>query len=189
MDDTPTDYQKENNRLNTRNPIFALLTLVCLISSAVCVIVDLAITHTLTWSWYPLSSIAYAWLIFTPLLIKRNILAVWLTPVSIFVIPYLLLLERLTPNGNWFNKLALPIAIIGIVVLWLCSFIVKGLRKKNNWLMAAVLVFILCTVVAPVVTVIVFEYNGEQVVFFTTNFLYIPVSATISAVLCITGIA
>jgi len=176
---------KENIRIS-RKQCFVILSLVFSLAISVCVIVDIAVTNELTWSLYPLLSIAYVWLICTSLLAKKNSLIIWLFLISATLLPYLFLLEKLTPIDDWFNELALPIAIIGIASLWICSFVVKYL-KRNKWFMIAAIVFILCVVVAILVNIVVFDYMGEEVRFLNTNFLYIPVSALLSVIFCITG--
>lgn len=45
---------------------FSIFTAICLIAVILCVICDLAISKTLTWSLISISSITFAWLILLP---------------------------------------------------------------------------------------------------------------------------
>ncbi len=108
-----------------------------LLSSVICLVVNLAIDQRLTWSFIPLISIGcinLIWLTFERATNQRLIKA-WLC-LSLLTLPYLWLLERILVNSQYigsqgFFKLAAPISLIWLALLWL-SVIIQ-LKRKWHW--------------------------------------------------------
>ena len=96
----------------------------------VCLICDFAITGKLTWSWYPISSIFYMWLLVIPAVIwrKRGVF-ISLICTSLFTIPYLYALERIIGIDRIIMPIGIPVSIVSILYLW----IVYVLLVKSKW--------------------------------------------------------
>ena len=105
--------------------IFILISICCLLAIFVCAVVDFVTTSGFTWSLQAIVSLVFGWFLSTPLLMTSRNFAKWLVPLTILVLPYLLLLEMSMQHRGWFVGLALPVAIVGIVTLWACFFLAK----------------------------------------------------------------
>lgn len=80
-------------------------------------IVDFALNSRFTWSLLPISAIVYLWLCTAPILIaKKRKTDMVLVAGSVFLYPFLFILDRLT-GGGWFVKIGLPMALAGTVLL------------------------------------------------------------------------
>ena len=96
-------------------------------------IINIAVSNQLTWALYPILSILYAWVITaTALLTKNRKLLVTFIVASVFLIPYLILLEVITPANGWFASYALPISILVIVSVWIFFFTFVKLKTKKT---------------------------------------------------------
>ena len=95
--------------------------------------VNIAVSTELTWALYPILSIIFAWAIAsTAILSKNRKLLVTFFVTSALLIPYLYLLEKLTPLDGWFIGYALPIAIISIITIWVFYFAFAKLRASRS---------------------------------------------------------
>lgn len=95
-----------------------------------CIICDLAISRGFTWSLYPIVSIIFLWLIIVPFLYKKQSILSMFISFSIFLIPYIFCLERIS-QINWFLTIGLPNAIILIAYLWIIYYVFT--IKKLRW--------------------------------------------------------
>ena len=129
---------------------FMLFTLACFIGAGVCLIVDMAINRHVVWSSYPLLSIALGWLVLSPLLIKKHGLVVSMGAASLLTVPFLYLLNKITPGGDWFQPVGLPSAVIGVAALW-AFYCLFRFAKFNLWYKFAVAVFLSAVVVSPAI--------------------------------------
>ena len=133
-----------------RKLFFMLFTLACFIGAGVCLIVDIAIHRQVVWSVYPLLSIAFGWLIFSPLLLKKHGLVISMAAASLLSPVFLYLLNKITPGGDWFLPLGLPSAAVGAAALWV-FYVLFRFAKINPWYKAAVIVFLSGAVIGPVI--------------------------------------
>jgi len=155
-------YMTEANKIGStkskgwRKIAFMGIVMLCLIGMGVPMVVNLAVSGAITWALYPILANAYAIAVCTPLLAKRNSAALWLASASAFTLPFLYFLDILTPGREWFMGLALPIYAINVIAVWICFFIAK--RAKNKWLGSALIVFISCVIISPVVNLLVLNF-------------------------------
>ena len=126
--------------------VFALS---CFIAIGTCVIVDLAINRKITWGMYPILSIPFGFLIITPLIAKKNGMVLSLSSLTISILPFLYLIEKITPVKEWFCPLGLPITIFSIITIWISYFILRFL-KINVWYKVAIVVFICGVIMSPI---------------------------------------
>ncbi len=98
--------------------VSGLFSAVLLTGTVICFICDAATSGGLTWSPVPVSSMAFGWAVLFPVfaLEKRGI-AVGLLSLSVFIVPYLFLLSRLTDTAEVFS-IGAAMAAISIVFLW-----------------------------------------------------------------------
>jgi len=189
-------YMTETNKIGSTKSVgwrkiaFMGIVILCLIGMGVPIIVNLAVSGAITWAMYPILANTYAIAILTPLLAKRNSAALWLAAVSIFTLPFLYFLDILTPGREWFMGLALPIYAINVIAVWICFFIAK--RTKNKWLGSALIVFISCVIISPVVNLLVYDFISRfAVISAMGTWLDIAITVTVgivvTAVLLIVG--
>lgn len=97
-------------------------------------IVDFALNKGLTWSLFPISSIVFLWLCILPLFFfKKHKVNMALLSTSIFLVPFLYILCRLT-GGNWFGSIAMPVLLASLTMVWLIRFVfATKLTGWNKW--------------------------------------------------------
>ena len=116
--------RKDENNM-TKNVILSILfSAALLIGIMVCLICNIAISGNLTWSFIPVSSIVFAWVITFPSIIwgKRGII------VS-FIVPYLFLLGSLLKVKEVFSVGAV-MAVASIIFLWIIVAVFKRMERK-----------------------------------------------------------
>lgn len=123
----------ENNR--TRNGILSLLfSVTLLIGIMVCLICNMAISGTLTWSLIPVSSIVFAWIIaFPAMTMRKRGMIVSLISLSAFICPYLYLLSLLTKEKGVFS-IGAVMAAASIVFLWVIAAVFHCIDKTRRFL-------------------------------------------------------
>jgi hypothetical protein len=150
-------------RLAKKNKLmFLLLSFGCIVAIGVCVICDIALNKKLVWSWYPLFSVAFGWVVLAPLTLggKRGLWFSLLT-LTISVLPFLWLLERVTPVSGWFDEIAAPSAVITLAATWLMALIVRFI-KMSGWYLAAVAVFLYGVIAGTAVRFYVSGFLGQN---------------------------
>lgn len=120
--------RKEEHYTAKNKIISALYSAALLLGIGVCLICDIAITGSFTWSPIPISSIVLAWVISFPSILwgKRGMFASLLA-ISVFVFPYLFLLSRLVNIWEVFS-VGSAVAAASIAFLWVIAAILK-----HNW--------------------------------------------------------
>lgn len=165
---------------------FKVLSLFCLIAIAVCCICNVVISKGFTWAWYPLLAIPFAWAVASPpLLAKKYRIAAALAALTVLITPFLYLLERLTPVNGWFSVLGAPVAVIGIIAVWITYFLVRFV-KINRWYLSAALVFLYGVVVSSVANYLADAFLGNNFLSLH-NIVNILSCTAITALLCILG--
>lgn len=124
--------RKDENNITKNGIISILFSVVFLIGIMVCLICNIAISSSLTWSLIPVGSIVFAWAISFPSIIlgKKGIFVSCMS-FSIFIVPYLFLLSSLIKVKEVFS-IGAAIAVTSIVFLWIiiAIFIRIGKEKK-----------------------------------------------------------
>ena len=116
-----------------KNRIISIIfSALCIIGIIICVICDLVISKTLTWSLITISSITFAWIISFPIIsfgskgISKGIVL-----LSISIIPFLYILSILI-NENYIFKIGSIISFISIMYIW-CIFGIFQLLKTRKY--------------------------------------------------------
>lgn len=164
--------KKDENNI-TKNVIIAILfSMALLIGIMVCLICNIAISGALTWSMIPVSSMIYAWVIAFPaiLLGKRGIVAC-LASLSVFTVPYLFVLSRLTGVNGVFS-IGTAAAFISVLFLWIAAAICKRIGKSSRLTAAGIIflsaipfVFVLNAVLAKLIAEPLFDVWDALTVF------------------------
>lgn len=129
---------KTTGSRNARIVVKFIITVAFAIGILVPVICNLAISGGLTWSWYPIMSIIFAWLIIMPPLhFGKKPIKISLISLSITIFLYLFGLDLITEGTSWFWTLGFPIAAVSIAYLWGMYYLFT-LSKINKWYLFAI---------------------------------------------------
>lgn len=103
-----------------------------LLGIVVCAICDVAITGSLTWSLFPVSSCIFAWVVFFPVLRfgEKGIVGSMLS-FSIGLIPFLWVIDGLVKGNQLIMPIGIRMAGISIVFLWGIYVIFRVWRKRK----------------------------------------------------------
>lgn len=121
-------------RISLRHLFSISFTCILLIGMIVCIICDLAISGSLTWSRYVISSILFAWLIFMPVIkcgCHSSGITGLLAAVSIFTIPFLYVISKIVSADNLIMSIGVKTALPSIVYLWCVYAVFRKLRSRK----------------------------------------------------------
>lgn len=124
--------KREDEKNTAKRRVFPILfSAVLLIAVLVCLICDLALSGSLTWSLIPVGSIVFAWLVSFPGIVfgKRGY-TVSLLALSVLAVPYLYLLSRLIHVDKVFS-LGTAMAAPSILFLWIVAAVFRRIGKGN----------------------------------------------------------
>ena len=118
-DDRAINNASHRDRILGRTMYTCVFSGILLIGALVCGICDMAITGSFTWSLYPITSIAFAWLLLFPLVWWKGhgVLGCLLT-LSIFLIPFLYVLDHVIQGSPSILPIGIRMAVISLVFLW-----------------------------------------------------------------------
>lgn len=146
------DKALKNKVRSFRSIAAVVFTAGLLIGIIVCGICDLAVSGGFTWSWFPVSACVFAWTVFFSVIkLGGKGVVVSLGAVTVFIVPFLAVLDMLTGGGVM--AVGVPMAVIGIVYMW-CVFAVFKIMRGRKLLAAAVsllLVIPVCLVINLIV--------------------------------------
>lgn len=152
--------------------IAILFSVALLIGITVCLICNIAISGSLTWSMIPVSSMIYAWVIAFPAIIlgRRGIFSS-LVSLSVFTVPYLFVLSRLTGVNGVFS-IGTAAAFVSILFLWIVAAICKHIGKSGRltaagitFLSAIPFVFVINAILAKLIAEPLFDVWDALTVF------------------------
>ena len=130
--------------------IFISFSAACILAIITCLIVDFALNRAITWAMYPIITVPFGWLLFTPLLVRKHGVLLSLCSLTVISLPLLFLLEKITPVSGWFAPVAIPSAVIGTGAIWLI-FLLFRFVKISPWYKSAITVFILGVLANPAI--------------------------------------
>lgn len=143
---------------------FLILTLLCVYAAAVCMICDFAINGAFTWAVFPVSAVLFGYLVLSPALYFRSSrFTLSLISLSIFILPFLLVMAHST-GGGWFFPVAVPCALAGLSWLWLVRLAFAFTQRSILRTMGCAL--LLMPVVDFTVSFAVGRYTASAVVTF-----------------------
>lgn len=154
--------RKDENNM-TKNVIISILFSVTLLTGIIaCLICNLAISGSLTWSLIPVSSIVFVWAISFPgiMLGKRGIIVSFIS-LSVFIVPYLFLLSSLIKAKEVFSVGAV-MAVASVVFLWIIVAVFNRIGKSGK-LVALGTTFLLAIPFIFIVNVLLSKLIAEPV--------------------------
>lgn len=108
-----------------------------LLGIIVCVVCDIAISGTFTWSRYPTSSVLFAWLVLLPLVKSgEKGIVCSLAALSLLIVPFLCVLDYLI-GGASIVPIGTYAALVSILYLWIVWFLFHKM-KSRKWLAGGV---------------------------------------------------
>jgi transcriptional regulator with XRE-family HTH domain len=156
-----TNKVSKQRNIKNKSIVTIVVSLLVLISIFICTLCDLAISKTISWSIIPSSAIVLAWLIIIPIIrLKKNRLMISMISLSIFIIPFLWIIEQNT-KGHWLNSVGIPIAIASLSYLWIDIFIFcyTKLSKYYGLSIAFIILPILDIVIDKVLGRLAIDYS------------------------------
>jgi hypothetical protein len=165
--------------------LFMIFTLMCFIAAGICLIVDFALTRSITWSGISIASIVLGWFIICPLLFNKFQIPLSLATLSVVIFPYLWYIARITSPVSWFSTLGIPIGIIGIAFIWIIYLLFR-LIKIHILYKSAVAVFLSTVIASPIINHIVAFYTVETAPLLQ-DIVNIFAGITVTALLAIWG--
>jgi len=118
-----------------------ILTVILLFAAVICLIVNYSIDHMLSWSLYPVGALMVVWATLAPLMIMKKYRVLGLfSGLTITLIPFLFLIQYLSPVKGWIISLALPLAFLFLSVLGLSMLAFAYI--KNKWYAIAAAIFL-----------------------------------------------
>lgn len=130
---------------------------IILVLMAILCIINYSISQTLNWSLYPIGALFMVWATIAPVIgLPRYKLLGLFIGLSITLIPFLYMIANLSGEGEWFEPLALPLALsfLGTVGI----FLVFQSRLRNKWYTGAVAFFLFGVVLNYTVGEIIRQY-------------------------------
>lgn len=113
------EHSHEEKKASVLRIAFICLIFSFIISSFVCMLCDFILSRSFSWSLIVVGGDIVAFLMSAPFfLMKRHRFAASLGGLTVSILPYLFLIERLTGSENWVLPLALPITVLSLVCLW-----------------------------------------------------------------------
>ncbi len=153
--------RKDENKLGSVI-ISLLFSAILLIGIIVCLICDIAISGELTWSFIPVGSIVFAWVISFPIvLLRKKGIFVSLVSLSIFIVPYLFLLSNLVNVKEVFS-VGSVMAVVSIVFLWIIVAVFSRIEKTRK-LFALGIIFLLAIPFVLIINITLSEMIEEPV--------------------------
>ena len=154
--------RKDENNITKNGIISILFSVILLIGIMVCLICNIAISGSLTWSLIPVGSIIFAWAISFPSIIlgKKGIFVSCMS-FSIFIVPYLFLLSSLIKVKEVFS-IGVAIAVTSIVFLWVIIATFNRIGKEKKFV-ALGITFLSAIPFMIIINMILSKIIGEPV--------------------------
>ena len=136
------EYSGEISRQKRSRIVFPILSAALALPAFICLLVNYCIDQAFTWSIYPLASLLLCFFVLIPIffLKKHRTLAAH-GVLFAALIPYLFIIERMSPTVSWVVPLALPVAALSIGVSAIIVWIV--LYTRIDRLIAMAIAFLL----------------------------------------------
>lgn len=156
------DTLAKSKSKNIRSLFAAAISVLFIVGIVVCLICNFAITGSITWAWFPISSLIYLWLVAMPTMIwsKKGVF-ISLILISLLTIPFLFVLEKTIGIERLIMPIGKPIFIISIIYLWVVYLLICRTRLPKYITVAAA--FIAGLPLTFGANYIVSQYTGEPI--------------------------
>lgn len=123
--------KKEESHYSMNVIVSIIFSVTCLIGTVSCMVCDAALHGTFTWSLIVLDCTILAWVTVFPVTIagKRGI-AMSLGALSIFILPYLYVLGKLTGEKAVLS-IGAAMSLFSVIYLWLVFFVFRRFRRRR----------------------------------------------------------
>lgn len=107
-------------------------SILLLMGGVICLIIDIAVNHTFTWSLIAAGAMALFWVVtLMPVLLPRPHIYGLILLDCLCAIAYLYLMQMIFPQSAWFSSLALPLVIAcGLSVMVIVCLARSGMLHK-----------------------------------------------------------
>jgi len=140
---------------------FNLVSIVALIAITVCLVCDVAINRNFTWSLIVVIGIILGWGITYPILrSRRNKIAYSLLILTILILPFLYLLEKIL-NVNLF-LIGTCISLVSLWYIWSIYLLFRVLKKRK--LLVVGIAFFLAIPLELFITVILVRFKIQETI-------------------------
>ncbi len=154
-------YALENKK-QVKNKAMFITTAIFLLASVVCITINYSVSRSINWSLFPVGALVVIWATITPLLImKKNKTLGLYTGLSLTLIPFLFLIQKLVTAKGWVMPLALPVAGLSLIAFG-ASLVAFAHFKSNKFYPAALTVFLFGVIVNFGVGVIVSNFLNNN---------------------------
>lgn len=133
--------------INKENIWIFIVAIIFLFSTFVCVICNYLIQHVISWSLYEVGAIILLWAVIIPMIkMKKHKAMGMFLGLTITLIPYLFLVQYLTPVKGWVIPLALPITILSLIAVGITMYMFNN-TKANKFYSISITIFIFGVIV------------------------------------------
>lgn len=154
--------RKDENNMTKNIIISILFSVTFLIGIMICLVCNIAISGNLTWSLIPISSIIFTWAIsFPSVILGKKGIVVSLISLSVFIVPYLLLLSSLIKVKEVFS-IGAVMAVVSIIFFWLIFAVFTRIGKDRK-LFALGTVFLLAIPFMFIINIILSKMIAEPI--------------------------
>lgn len=153
-----------------KNNYFIIVSSLFLIAIITCLICDVLINKSFTWSLIVISAIILGWSILYPILkINNNKIAYSLLILTLLILPFLYILEKLL-NVDKLFLIGTCISLVSLWYLWSIYLLFRVLKKRKTLVMG--IAFLLGIPLELFIIVILVRFHIQETVSFT-NYLSI----------------
>lgn len=145
-----------------KNRTMFITTTIFLLAAVVCCTINYSVNRSIDWSLFPVGALVVIWATITPLLtMKKNKLLGLYAGLSLTLIPFLFLIQKLVAVKGWVMPLALPVAGLFLIAFG-ASLVAFVYFKSNKFYPASLTVFLFGVIVNFGVGVIVSNFLNEN---------------------------
>lgn len=135
----PAPMPPETKR-RVRRYLLEIYSLLAVTAALVVFAVDFSRGLSISWAWYPLSSLTFLWVVMFLLILCAGRLWVTLLAEIAAVVAFLFVLDHLTPGPDWYLPLALPSTLLAGAML---AFILAIARRMKPSLFTMIAITLL----------------------------------------------
>lgn len=136
------EYADKVTRYKVSSVAFSLLSMLLLFAALICLIVSLALHHSLLWSLYPIGALAVSWLSLAPwFVMRRHRLHVSVAAFLLSFTGYLFLIESIGPLKGWVIPAALPVTYAVLVPVWIFAAVFLHAKSRRAAIAALACLF------------------------------------------------
>jgi hypothetical protein len=118
--------------------LFEMTSLVAFTAAIIIFAADFAFGFTVTWSLYPLLAIGFVYLVTAAIIAFVRVPGVLLAAETLIVAGFLLLLDLLIGQADWFLSIALPVTVLVALIVGIAGVVIAKLSLNALQVLAVV---------------------------------------------------